>query len=414
MNIGNKNRASKWAVLAASSFLVAGVVAGCGNKGESTNSTAPSSTQTSTSATEFNGSDTVATVNGDNITRGDMYPLMVAQSGESVLAGLINNQLVMQQLKKDNLSVSDEEVTAFIDRRKAQGGPQSAQIEAAQKAGGAILTAVQQQARLQLAIEKLVTKDVKADPAAVKAWFAKNQAHYSTPARVKVGLLLAGTKVRADTLASQLKSKTKTFQQLVDEQKASSDPLGKQSTTESPEVPVDGLAKTLGPIMAPAAQKLPVGGTSAVLPVQKNVFAILSVISKSGGEKPDFAKQQSAIEGDYKLAQVAMGEIAKNGNKQPFDTVIKQIETAAEQQGAQTGNFTKPAFHDLLGYLTQGKIQEIQTKLRDGLQLTVSDTDLKEVAKKFAPNPTPASSSSAPSNNAPAPSAPAPTAPAKP
>lgn len=426
MNIGNRKWAGRTAALSLSALLAASVVGGCGNKAadsgasgaSGTSGTSTGGANTSASAANFSGSDAVATVNGEAITRGDLYPLMVASSGENILTSLINYQMLMQELKKDNLSVSDSEVDAFIQARIDQGGPQAAQITALQKAGGAKLDAVRRQARSQLAVDKLLTKDVKADPAAVKAWFDKNQKRYATPAKVKIGLLTAGTKVRADTMLAQLKAKTKTFQQLVDDQKKSSDPVGKQSTTEAPEVPADNLAQTLGPVLGAAAQKLPAGGFSPVVPLGQGAFGIISVLSKSGGSTPDFNKLQATVETDYKLEQVARAEVSKNGNKQPFDQVLKQVETAVTQQGLQQGNFSKPSYHDLLGLLTQAKAQETQTKMREAAKVEVTDPDLKKVGDEFKPVATPGATTSGATTPSAAPNStvpnPAPAAPAAP
>ena len=413
MNIGNKKWAGKTAALSLSALLAASVVAGCGNKatGDATSgASGASGTNTSgtgASATNFSGSDVVATVNGENITRGDLYPLMVASSGESLLTSLIGYQMLMQELKKSGLSVSEAEIDAFLQSRGEQNAAQKAQIDELTKTGGGKLDAVRRQVRSQLAIEKLVTKDIKADPAAVKTWFDKNQNLYATPAKVKVGLLLAGTKVRADTMLAQLKAKSKTFQQLVDDQKNSTDPTGKQSTTETPEVPADTLNQSLGPVVGAAAQKLALGGSSPVLSLGQGAFGIISILSKSGGGKPDFNKLQATVETDYKLEQVARAQVSKNGNKQPFEQALKQVETAVQQQNSQQGNFAKPSYHDLLGLMAQAKVQEMQTKMRETAKVEVTDPDLKKVGDEFKPVASSATAPGATTPGAPAAGAPA-------
>ncbi len=419
MNISNlSGKTNKWAVVAASSLLLASVVAGCGNKGGDASGGTTSGTTTPAS-TEFNGSDVVATVNGANITRADMYPQLVVQAGEPVLTQFINTQLVMQELKKNGLNVTDAEVEAFFTSHKAQDPRQAEQIDKIMKEGGSIWQVVQQRARLQLATEKLVTKDVKADPAAVKAWFTKNQARYGTPASVKVGLLFAGTKVRADTMLAQLKAKSKIFAQLVDDQKKSGDPAGANSTAEQ-SVPADRLAKDKSPLGL-TVQKLGVGTFSPVVTVPsgqgKSAFAIATVTQKTPEIKADFAKNQAQAETDYKLEQVAREQLAKQPGGQKFEQVITQIEGSVQQQNAQQGRSGKVSYHDLLGVLTQSKLQEIQTRLHDSAKVTVSDTDLKKVAEQFKGSPsvenaTSTSSNAASNSAAPAPAAPAPAAPA--
>ncbi len=398
ISVNTASKTNKWAVLAASGLLMTSVVAGCGNKGGGTASSTADNGGSTTPSANFSGSDVVATVNGDNITRGDLYPQMVATTGESALTDLINYNLVMQELKKNNLDVTDAEVDQFLADRKSQDPTQGAQIDQLIKDGGTRLDAVRRRARLQIATEKLVTKDVKADPADVKTWFAKNQSHYGTPARVKVGLLFASTKVRADTMLAQLKAKSKTFDQLLDDQKKMGDPVGANSAQQ--DVPADKLEKDKSPLGA-AARKLGVGEYSAVTPLGKTAYAIITILSKTPAVTPDFDKMKDQATTDYKLEQVARDQVSKAPGGQTFEKTLTQIQTAVAQQAAQQGNASNPSYHDLLSLLAQGKIQEIQTKLRDEAKVTVADPDLKKVADQFkGSGATNATSNDATSNSA--------------
>jgi hypothetical protein len=68
------------------------------------------------------------------------------------------------------------------------------------------------------------------------------------------------------------------------------------------------MVQTLGPVLGPVAQKLSVGQFSSVQEVSKApspAYAIITIASKTGGDKPDFTKLQSRVESDYKLEQVA-------------------------------------------------------------------------------------------------------------
>ena len=212
---------------------------------------------------------------------------------------------------------------------------------------------------------------------------------------MKVGLLVAGTKVRADTMLTQLKAKSKTFAQLVGDQKNSSDPASKSSTVDVPEFPADSLGKNLGPILGPPAQKLGAGGFTPVVALGKDAFGIVSILSKTPATKADFEKLKVQAETDYKMEQVARQELAKNQKGQTLEKVIPQIEEAIMRQGQQQGNFAKPTYRELLGVLTQGKVQELQTRLRNEAKVTITDNDLKSVADKFKPSPTPVASSTA-------------------
>ena len=246
---------------------------------------------------------------------------------------------------------------------------------------------------MQLATEKLIIKDVKADPAAVKAWFTKNQNRYGTPASLKVGLLFASTKVRADTMLAQLKAKTKTFDQLLEDQKKSTDPVA--ATSAQQDVPAERLEKDKSPLGL-AAKKLSAGQFSPVIAIPtgggKNAFALITVVSKTPAVKPDFDKMKDQAEIDYKLEQVARDQVSKAPGGQTFEKSLTDIETRVTQMNAQQGNAAKMSYHDLLGLLSQGKAQEIQTKLRDTAKVTVADADLKKVADQFKGSGTPADS----------------------
>jgi hypothetical protein len=405
--------ASLWMALAASAVLSAGFVAGC-NQSSTGNSTGGTTT-TSTTDSSFSSDDSVATVNGEAITRGDLYKVLVTREGEPQLAELIRFETVMQELKKNNLEVTDEELNAVIEDQKLKNPASAAQIDELLKTGGTRLDVVKSNLRYRLAIDKLITKDVKADPAQVQAWFNKNQKRYATPSQVTVGLLLASTKVRADTMLTQLKGKSKTFAQLVEEQKKAKDPLGARSVDASPPVPSDTIVETMGPILGPIAQKLGVGQFSSVQEVSKApnpAYAIMTIVSKTGGGKPDFKKLKSQVETEYKLEQVARESLKNSPTKQTLEQAVAQTEGMIMQQNMQQQNFSKPGYRDVLSALTQQKGQELVSRLQTSAKVEVSDPSLKRVEEQFKPIPTPGAtpSAAAPGTTTPgAPAAPAPT-----
>jgi len=55
-----------------------------------------------------------ATVNGEPITRDELFEAMYAQSGQEVLDQLITRQLIAQEAAREGLAVSDEELDEEI------------------------------------------------------------------------------------------------------------------------------------------------------------------------------------------------------------------------------------------------------------------------------------------------------------
>ena len=75
--------------------------------------------------TAFN-QDTVASVDGETITKGELYDVMVKQYGQDSLSYLIDNKIVEVAAAKENVKISDEDVDAEMKEFvEANGGEES-------------------------------------------------------------------------------------------------------------------------------------------------------------------------------------------------------------------------------------------------------------------------------------------------
>ena len=52
----------------------------------------------------------VAKVNNESITKDDLYEALVAENGKAVLDMLITNKIIDLELKKQNLSITEEDI----------------------------------------------------------------------------------------------------------------------------------------------------------------------------------------------------------------------------------------------------------------------------------------------------------------
>lgn len=341
------------------------VIAGCGNK--------------SGTAGLPSGGGTVATVNGDSIDREALRDHLEATGGEGALRQLIDFSLVMQKAKAEGIEVSDAEVAASIaDRAKT-----NPEIEAITKAGGVRLNALQRQTRYQLALDKLLTKDVKADEAAVQKWFETRRKYYDQPERVKIGFLLASTKARADTMAAQLKSKSKSFQELVTEQQKANDQLGQGSQAEG-QTPI--LTSTLPPALKTAIAKLKEGETSTPQSLgqgAQQAYVIVRLIERQPAVKADFAKMKDQAIMDYKLEQVAKKLNGENPQNPPFEQTLDQVAAVVAQQ---SGGAT-PDFRAILTFINQTAASNLSNGLRTAAKVEVKDQSYAQVAESFKPVP---------------------------
>ena len=391
------------------SFALAAALSGCNNKGGGTSSgpgVLPSGS----------GSDTIATVNGEPISRDQVRSITETTSGPQTLATLINLRLIEQAMKKDNITVPDAEIQKAYDDAVAkqlsqeaqQSGQNSFKLLIASAEGKSL---VRRQTAAQLGVDYLVTKDIKTDDAKLKAWFDKHKAEYGSPAELKVGILGASTKVRADALEQQLKSKSKTFPQLVEEQKKANDPAAQQLSNEGLDVPEAALQGKTNDPLATAIMKTKEGEISAPIKIGKapqEAFAIITVLSRTPAKVPDLSTMRSQIEQDYKLEQVAREDLKTN-----FDAAVKQVQQGMAQQAMQRPGTPAPKYHDVLEMLAQSAKAKLLERLRTEGKVDVSDKLYASIADQFKPTPAaPAGTDGAPASGAPAAGAPAPAAPA--
>jgi hypothetical protein len=334
------------------------------------------------------GGDTVATVNGTSIGRNELHSLLEATGGEAAVRELVLRQLVMQELKKQGLTITDEEVEKGLKEAAAkQTGPSAEELQRAISTPGPRQEYFRNQVRTDIALNRIITKDVKVDDAQLKTWFEKNKARYGTPAQVKLGLLLASTKVRADTMAAQLKSGTKTFAQLVQEQKNAQDPVAQGSVAEMPEfMAVESLSQ-FSPAVATQIKNLkPNQNTGAMLLTPgggQQIFGIVRLASRQEATRPDFAAMRETAEQDYKLEQVAKKELPPGAT---MDQMLKQVEGMVAQQN-QGRTMQRPSYRDMLNVMVQGAKQKVLTGLQQSAKVEIADASYASVAEAFKPQP---------------------------
>lgn len=379
MNIRNSGRGFALLAGIAPALFLGGLVGGCGSSGASSSG---------------NGGASIATVGGQAISRDELRDYLEAAYGANSLGQLIDYQLVLQALKAKGLDVTDAEVTKALQdqletTKKQEGSAPptpgtprpSEELQKVLSAPGARQETLKRVTRYRLALDKLLTADVKVDEAGLKKWFEANRARYDKPASLDIGILATSQKARADLMSRQLASKTKTFQELVGEQAKANDPLGRNSTASVP-VPATGLATIFrNPAIGAKIEKLQV---NQVMPPQSvatgpggpPAFLIVRMNKREAAVKADYTKLHDRIEQDYK-----------------FDQVDRQAATLDPQQPPR-----------------QAALNKLLTGLRSGAKLEINDPTYSSIADAYKVAPASASGA-VPGGAMLAPGAPAPAAP---
>jgi foldase protein PrsA len=144
-------------------------------------------------------------VNGEAINRDALIHrvLDLSTAGVSQLEEMVNETLLSQAAKKQNLSATDAEIDARIaDIKKRQG---SDDAFARYLAGEEVTAAgLRQKIRVRILVEKLLADKANVTDAEVKDTYDQNKASFESPETVTLRMILTKTKERADQAMKRL------------------------------------------------------------------------------------------------------------------------------------------------------------------------------------------------------------------
>jgi foldase protein PrsA len=146
----------------------------------------------------------VATVNGVDITKAQLYDKMVEAGGESTLQSLITNTIVEQEAKKANVTVTDADIAAELEDLKTQFGGEEA-FNSALAQNGMTIDDLKKQMPLQVQLRKILEPQVKISEDDIKKYYDEHKASYDTEEEVRASHILVKTQEEADAVLKELK-----------------------------------------------------------------------------------------------------------------------------------------------------------------------------------------------------------------
>lgn len=153
----------------------------------------------------FGGSnETVATVNGVNISKDRLYDELVLAGGAATLDNLITQELIAQEAKASSVTVSDADVTAEIDLIKKSFGSDE-EFNATLAQYGMTLETLQKDTKVNLTIRKILEPQTDVTDAEIQQFYDENKASLGTPEQVQASHILVATKEEADAILAELK-----------------------------------------------------------------------------------------------------------------------------------------------------------------------------------------------------------------
>lgn len=119
-------------------------------------------------------SETVATVNGEKITRDELADRLIKQSGKEVLDQMITEKLINQEAKKKGINITEAEINKKIEEVKKQF-PDEKTFQSQLAANNLTLDNLKEQIKLQLIIEKALKGKVKVTDKEIKSYYEENK-----------------------------------------------------------------------------------------------------------------------------------------------------------------------------------------------------------------------------------------------
>ncbi len=228
----------------------------------------------------------IATVNGQAISKSDFdAKLEGGQAAKSTLQQMVQEALLDQYAKQNNITVSDAEIAAKETEIKANFPNGSWDDMLKQR--GLTEADVSNLLRQQILVDKAVGKDIKIDDAQIKAYYDKNHAAFDKPDQVRARHILVPDMATAQKVEAALKGGAK-FEDLA--KQYSTDPGSKDKGGD--------LGFFRRGQMVPAFEKVafsaPINAISA--PVKSPFgYHIIQVEERQVGEKATLASAHDKI-----------------------------------------------------------------------------------------------------------------------
>ncbi len=164
-----------------------------------------------------NDSEVIAAVNGEEITKDELYDAMFTSGGREILERLITNRLILQEAKALEISINEEDLDAEIGKviRENFYGAEDYFYQALEQYG---LTeeALRKDLEIDLLLRKIIRNEVEITDEDVREYYTENQYLFNSPEQVEARHILVETLEEAEEVI-QLLDGGQDFSELAEE-----------------------------------------------------------------------------------------------------------------------------------------------------------------------------------------------------
>lgn len=146
------------------------------------------------------GSEEVASVAGEKITREDWMVAMEEQYGRDTLLELVNSKVMETAAEKYGIDISDQEIDLELALIRSAQDNTGTQVQSLNRA------MQRQKMRAQLILDKVLTKDVVVEDEQIQTFYDKNQALYNIPTTYRTSLIVLQSESEAKETMNELEN----------------------------------------------------------------------------------------------------------------------------------------------------------------------------------------------------------------
>lgn len=230
-------------------------------------------------------SEAVATVNGEKITKEQLYEKMLENSGEQVLDSMITEKLIDQEMAKEHVKVTEEDIEKELEKIKSSFSSED-EFNSLLAQYGMTVDVLKAQLENELKVKKLLEKQVTIQDEEMKKYYEENKEQFNTPELVRASHILVDSQAEAEKILNDLKNGGD-FSQLAMEK--SKDELTKDNGGD-----LNYFARGDYPEFEDAAFQLNVGELSGVVKSEDG-YHIIKVTDKKEATSPSFEEVKDQI-----------------------------------------------------------------------------------------------------------------------
>ena len=149
----------------------------------------------------------VATVNGEAITKGDLYKRLLQIGGRGILEQMIGDMLIVQEAMNKGIKVTPDEIEEKMDEYKKRFSKVD-NLEDMLKKNGTTIEGLRQNMELEILTRKLILRDVHITEDQLQRYYEENKDRLGEHDKLKIRMIQVNTEEESNRLIDELRRGT--------------------------------------------------------------------------------------------------------------------------------------------------------------------------------------------------------------